>query len=242
MEPGAGGARAPPFAPPQTPGKWRAASSSNCYSPLCPSCVASDDTPLLAIKRQCKAAGDDECYKPRWSLAVGSVGGDIKGLMQILGLAGSAGTYFCMFCMGLLNQTLVAGVPHLRTLPEPWASTDTRAADVVSPPLRPSTMEMARQAELYAAAAAEKPGVSSASWFNCIAPPLVHGTDMLQLLSGVPLHCSLGAGLILVNAVEALAKAFDQTVMLETAEHSMDPAVKKALDEKLEAEIAVGEA
>ena len=46
----------------------------------------------------------------------------------------------------------------------------------------------------------------------------------------------------MVNAVEALAKAFDQTVMLETAEHSMDPAVKKALDEKLEAEIAVGEA
>ena len=62
MEPGAGGARAPPFAPPQTPGKWSAPAVSGAYSPLCPTCVESDDSPLLAIKRQCVAAGGKDCY------------------------------------------------------------------------------------------------------------------------------------------------------------------------------------
>ena len=209
MEPEAGGARAPPFAPPQTPGKWSSPAVSDAYSPLCPVCKESDDSPLHAIKRQCLAAGGESCYKPRWSLAVGSVGGDIKGLMQILGLAGSAGTYFCMFCLGTLNETLMAGIPHLRTLPEPWASADSRGVDVIAPPMRPSTSEMARQAELYKAAVEAKPGISSAAWFNCIEPPLVYGTNMLQLLAGVPLHCSLGVGLIFVNKVEEHVKEFD---------------------------------
>ena len=242
MEPGAGGARAPPFAPPQTPGKWSAPATSLAYSPLCPTCVDSDDSPLLAIKRQCVAAGAASCYKPRWALAVGSLGGDIKGLMQILGLAGSAGTYFCMFCMGTLNETLMAGVPHLRTLPEPWASSDNRDPAIIAPAMRPDTEEMAKQAALYEVALAAKPGLSSAGYQNCIAAPLVKGNNMLQLLSGVPLHCSLGVGLIIVNKVEEMCKAADQTVMLETAEHSGNPAVKKAFDDKFNAEIAVGEA
>ena len=242
MEPGAGGARAPRVATPQTPGKWSSPAVSEAYSPLCPTCASSDDSPLNAIKRQCVAAGGASCFKPRWSLLVGSLGGDMKGLMQILGLAGSAGTYFCMFCMGTLNETLMAGVPHLRTLPEPWASNDTRAADVISPPMRPSTVELARQAALYAAAVAEKPSLSSAGFFNCIAPPLVEGDNMLQLLSGVPLHCSLGVGLILVNKVEELAKELDQQVLNETAEQSSDPAIKKAVEEKFDAESAVREA
>ena len=101
---------------------------------------------------------------------------------------------------------------------------------------------MAEQAALYAAAVAAKPGLSSAAFHNCIAAPLVKGSNMLQLLSGVPLHCSLGVGLILVNKVEELCKSADQTVMLETAEHSTDPAVKKAFEDKFNAEIAVGEA
>ena len=242
MEPEAGGARAPPFAPPQTPGKWSAPAISDAYSPLCPTCTASDDSPLLAVKRQCVAAGGASCYEPRWSLCVGSLGGDIKGLRQILGLAGSAGTYFCMFCMGTLNETLMPGVPHLRNLPEPWASSDTRAASIICPEMRPSTREMEKQAALYQAALAAKPGLSSAGWFNCIAKPLVHGDNMLQLLSGVPLHCSLGAGLILVNKVEELCKEFDQTVLQETAEQSSDPAIKKAVADKFDLEIAVGEA
>ena len=147
-----------------------------------------------------------------------------------------------MFCLGTLNETLMAGVPHLRTLPEPWASTDIRGADIISPPMRPSTVEMARQAELYAAAVEAKPGLSSAAFFNCIAPPLVHGTDMLQLLSGVPLHCSLGAGLILINKHEELFKSFDAQVLHETAEHSDDPSIKKAVSDKFDAELAVGDA
>ena len=166
--------------------------------------------------------------------------------MQILARAGSmtgsAGTYFCMFCMSTINGTLMAGVPHLRTLPEPWASTDTRAADVIAPPMRPSTSEMAAQAALYAAAVAEKPGLSSAAFFNCIAPPLVHGDNMLQLLSGVPLHCSLGVGLILVNKVEEFLKEYDRVVRQEVAERSSDPSLKKAFEDKFDAELAAGEA
>ena len=242
MEPGAGGARAHPFATPHTPGKWSSPVVSDAYSPLCPVCKVSDDSPLHAIKRQCLAAGGESCYKPRWSLAVGSVGGDIRGLMQILGLAGSAGTYFCMFCLGTLNETLMAGVPQLRTLPEPWASQDTRAPDVICPRMRPSTSEMARQAELYAAAVAEKPGISSAAWYNCIAKPLVSGTNMLQLLGGVPLHCSLGVGLILVNKVEEKVKQFDRIVLHEAAEASSEPTIKKAIADKFDLEIAIGDA
>ena len=162
--------------------------------------------------------------------------------MQILGLAGSAGTYFCMFCLGTLNETLKAGIPHLRTLPEPWASTDVRELHIISPPMRPDTMEMERQAELYAAAAAEKPGISSAPFFNCIEKPLVHGTNMLQLLAGVPLHCSLGAGLIFVNNIEELVKEIDAQVLHETAENSNDPSTQKAVADKFESELAVGDA
>ena len=121
--------------------------------------------------------------------------------------------------------------------------TVSRGVDVIAPPMRPSTSEMARQAELYKAAVEAKPGISSAAWFNCIEPPLVYGTNMLQLLAGVPLHCSLGVGLILVNKVEEHVKEFDKAVLHEIAERSSDPAIKKAIADKFEPlELAIGDA
>ena len=65
---------------------------------------------------------------------------------------------------------------------------------------------------------------------------------MLQLLSGVPLHCSLGVGLILINKVEEYLKEYDKQVLHETADNSTKPEVKKAFDEKFNAEIAVSAA
>ena len=46
----------------------------------------------------------------------------MKGLMQILGLAGPAGSYNCIFCLSHINSTNIAGVPCIPDPPEPWAS------------------------------------------------------------------------------------------------------------------------
>ena len=99
------------------PGVWKCQEGA-VYSELCEPCATSEDTALAALQRQFLLAGPDPCSEqPR--LFIGSLGGDIKGLQQLLGTAGASATYFCMFCQATLNGTLKAGVPHLRDLPSP---------------------------------------------------------------------------------------------------------------------------
>ena len=78
-----------------------------------------------------------------------SYASDMKGLMQILGHAGPNVTYPCLLCYARLNQTFVKGVPHIPVLPEPWASDDKREADIINPPRRIGTKDMAEYAQKY---------------------------------------------------------------------------------------------
>ena len=68
------------------------------------------------------------------------------------GHAGAAATYFCLRCMARLNQTNIAGVRHLRVLPEPWKSADEAALRLSSPPMRTNTDAILAQAKAYALA------------------------------------------------------------------------------------------
>ena len=76
-----------------------------------------------------------------------TVAGDIKGIETLAGQAGASATFNCVICEARLHQTYVAGVPHLRVLPEPWASKDTRAQEIIDPPMRGGTAEMAEHAQ-----------------------------------------------------------------------------------------------
>jgi hypothetical protein len=117
----------------------------------------------------------------------------MKGLMQLLGHAGPNATFFCIFCLAKLNETNVAGVPHLRVLPQEWRSKDKRAADIIDPPAREGTMEMSVLAEAYKAKAAQAPkGLSSAQWHSCQEKPLVFAMLIIMAFSGTPLHITLG--------------------------------------------------
>ena len=119
---------------------------------------------------------------------------DMKGLMQILGLAGPSATYPCMLCYARLNQTFVAGVSHLADLPEPWRSKDMRAVEVVKPPPREGTKEMAEYARQYAetqAAEGAPQNLSSAAFMSCTYPPMIEDDDLSEHLSRTPLHITL---------------------------------------------------
>ena len=86
------------------------------YSQVCADCRATD-TQQDALQRQTVAAGPAHAQPRRM---VVSFNGDMKGLMQILRLAGANGTYNCMFCLAHANQTNVAGLPCLRHPPDAW--------------------------------------------------------------------------------------------------------------------------
>ena len=60
-----------------------------------------------------------------------SFSGDMKGLLQISGLAGPSGTYFCLVCLAYKNKTSVAGIPCLRHPPEgAWTAAHPDGATV----------------------------------------------------------------------------------------------------------------
>lgn len=84
---------------------------------------------------------------------VAKFGGDIKGLQTLLGHAGSASTWYCLFCKARLNQTNPAGLPCLPAamLPDEWKGADVRPMEVGSPAPRTSTDWMAEQAKRFAA-------------------------------------------------------------------------------------------
>ena len=73
------------------------------------------------------------------------VAGDIKGIETLAGHAGASATWNCVMCGGKLHETYKAGIPHLRELPEPWKSKDVRVADIIDPPPRGGTAEMATE-------------------------------------------------------------------------------------------------
>lgn len=53
------------------------------------------------------------------------IAGDIKGISALAGHASASGKGNCLLCEARLHESYIAGVPHLRVLPEPWESTDT---------------------------------------------------------------------------------------------------------------------
>ena len=95
-----------------------------------------------ALRRQHDAAGPDASQlKPRRMTM--TVAGDIKGIETLAGQAGASATFNCVMCAAKLHETYKAGIQHLRELPEPWKSKDARAADIIDPPPRGGTAEMA---------------------------------------------------------------------------------------------------
>ena len=152
-----------------------------------------------ALRRQHAAAGGVAGIATAPRRMVVSWAGDIKGLQQLGGTAGASGTYNCLLCEAVLHQTYRAGVPHLRELPEPWASKDKRPPEIINPPPRGGTAAIAEQARLWAVEQA-KPNApktlssGEARFKSCIHEPLFRSNNLTEHVSRTPLHVSLGLG------------------------------------------------
>ena len=194
-----------------SPGCWER--QRNAFSPWCLQCSTASSA-KAALECQRVLAGS--LVEPGQRRLVISVGSDIKGLQQLLGMTGgSSATYFCPFCTALLNDTLCAGRPQL---PERMAG-DNRAIDIVVPPLRAGTASMAERAGAYKAAVAapNAPKALSAGcprYRSCVEPPMIRIAKPVQMLTGVPLHITLGIGSNLVDHVEAQCLVYDFEVMV----------------------------
>ena len=154
-------------------GQWRRLQGCT-YSEMCAECGQSDDSMEAALLRQFEAAGRSSSVAPR--RVVCTFVSDMKGLMQICGHAGPSATWNCLLCMARLHQTSKAGVPHLPELPEPWRSQDARDADIICPPARKGTDEMARYATAYAEASAAQNApqqLSSEAYASCTNMPMI---------------------------------------------------------------------
>jgi hypothetical protein len=183
------------------PGHWSRLRGCT-YSECCDKCTAGSDTLEAALRRQHAAAGGAE-EAPRRMVCC--IAGDIKGIETLAGNAGPSGTYNCVMCECRLHQTYVAGVPHLRVLPEPWASKDIRAPEIIDPPPRGGTAETNEYARRYAEAkgAPNAPkNLSSADFKSCDREALFRSNDFVEQTSCTPLHVTLGLGTNYLKAVE----------------------------------------
>ena len=105
------------------PGVWER--QRGCvFSCACAKCREGDDTQEAALRRQHAAAGGAEGMRWAARRVCPSLGGDMKGELQVLRHAGANATYPCGLCLGKLHETYKKGVPHLRKLPEEWAAVD----------------------------------------------------------------------------------------------------------------------
>jgi hypothetical protein len=148
----------------------------------------------------------------------------MKGLMQICGHAGPSATWNCLLCMARLHQTSKAGVPHLPELPEPWRSQDARDADIICPPARKGTDEMARYATAYAEASAAQNApqqLSSEAYASCTNMPMIMSDDLSEHLSRTPLHITLGLGTNYIHLIKAEAHALDVQSRASTLSSTM---------------------
>ena len=128
-----------------TPGRWRR--QKGCaYSAACAECDASADTAEAALRRQFAEAGGAPALCAERARIIVHFSGDMKGLLQLLGHSGANATFPCLKCMARINQTMQSGVPHLRELPEPFKSADARAPEIMNPPLREGTEQIAAHA------------------------------------------------------------------------------------------------
>ena len=116
------------------------------FSQSCATC-RDTDTLQAALRRQQDKAGPTGVQPRRLVL---NINGDMKGLMQIAGMA-SQGVYNCLFCKHQKNGTSVAGIPCLRHPPEgPWTAAHiARPLEVRDPPPRAGTDDMALRAAAY---------------------------------------------------------------------------------------------
>ena len=143
-----------------------------------------------------------------------TITGDIKGIETLAGHAGASATYNCVLCDARLHETYKAGVPHLRVLPDRWASEDQRPPEAINPPPRSGTTEMAEFARCYAEACAAPNAPKTLSsgelrFKSCIHTPLFRSDDLLGHTGMTPLHVSLGKGTGYLKAVEARCTELD---------------------------------
>ena len=134
-------------------------------------------------------------------------GGDMKGLMQLLGHAGPNATYYCIFCLAKLGRTNMAGVPHLRRLPP--GHTELRSPEEADPPARTGTRRMREVGQACLDAFATGAATSSAAYESISNVPMVDSDDLLGDLTGMPLHVTLGAGTDELKRAETTFKGYD---------------------------------
>ena len=207
------------------PGHW--ARQRGCtYSEACAQCRASADSYEAALLRQHTAAGGGPGTKEAPRRMVMTITGDINGIETLAGHAGASATYNCVLCEARLHETYKAGVPHLRVLPERWASVDKRQPEVINPPPRSGTAEMAECARCYAEACAAPNAPKSLSsgelrFKSCIHTPLFWSDDLLGHTGMAPLHVSLGKGTGYLKAVEARATELDSEWALNVSDMAL---------------------
>ena len=101
------------------------------WSPDCPDCRKSSSGQLDALIRQWGMVPAAERGRSARKIKLFQ-GGDFLSVAEPLGHGGPSSKKFCLFCLGSLHETNVAGVPHLRTMPP--GHEEVRAASPCSCP------------------------------------------------------------------------------------------------------------
>lgn len=131
-----------------------------------------------------------------------SLGGDWEFIARLLGLTGPNGTYFCNFCHAQIKD-LMKGKPHTPYLLE-------KGSTMKQFPVR-SFESITSDNEEYVKSGSVK---SKANQFhNCESSPIFHAAGpVIDSVSCMPLHLSLGLGKQALELVESEAISIDKVI------------------------------
>ena len=156
-------------------------------------------------------------------------------MKPILQYTGPNGVFICPFCLAQLAD-LKMGVPHAPLSLPKYSDKDPRLAEEKT--FQQRTLEgMATMADNFASSGLPKSQVSK--FQNCEAKPLISPEGpVIDHISVMPLHLSLGLGLQLVNVAEDIATAMDLKIREDNGSSSSAVITVMAELESLALELA----
>lgn len=142
-----------------------------------------------------------------------SLGGDWEFLARLLGLTGPNGTYFCNFCHAQIKD-LVKGKPHT-----PWLLQNSSTVHITQQfPVRSFESLLSSNEEFVKSGSVK---AKANKFQNCESSPIFHAAGpVINSVSCMPLHLSLGLGKQALELVESEAISLDEAIKQANGEAS----------------------
>ena len=161
-------------------------------------CTKTDDQPATSSPTKQENQGVDECWL--------SLGGDWEFIARLLGLTGPNGSHFCNFCLCKISN-VVKGEPHTPTPLKKYEGLSSQPKQ-----FQERTFEsIYRNNQTFVADGSVKSKVSH--YNNCQHSAIFKGKGpILDSVSCMPLHLSLGLGKQAVDLIEREAIKLDNSM------------------------------